>query len=119
MAELSGRENNFVEHTFDKITWLQCTGSLHASWSSLTGLQELFLDNNRLTGAIRCFGLTALSAIDHSIKDGWSVGRLKGLWLCCAGSLPASWSELSSLKVLQLNNNTLIGALIGLSQVLH
>ncbi|WP_162388943.1 leucine-rich repeat domain-containing protein [Spirosoma endbachense] len=76
------------------------SGSIPASLSALTNLQELNLSANQLSGNIP----TSLSALTNLQRLTLSVNQL-------SGSIPASLSVLTNLQSLGLSNNQLSGSI--------
>ena len=95
-----------------QITNTNVSGGLPASWAAqMPGLRALDVSSNSITGA---------SAVSSAQPSSRSLGRaLVGLSkagrlemtasLCVAGALPAQWSALTNLTVLNLGRNQLTG----------
>ena len=81
------------------------TGSLPAAYSALTGLQQLYLSNNYLTGSLPAAysALTGLQQLQLN-SDNEEFNSL-------TGSLPAAYSVLTGLSTLDLSRNRLTGSL--------
>ncbi|KAK7199195.1 Leucine rich repeat N-terminal domain/Leucine Rich Repeat/Leucine Rich repeat [Novymonas esmeraldas] len=76
------------------------TGPLPADWCSLTGLLALSVGDNAFTGTLPAEwgSLRRLSSVDVSVNQ-------------LIGSIPESWSSMSSLRYLYLQSNQLTGAI--------
>ncbi len=103
----------------------QLTGTIPAALNSLTGLQELYLFSNELSGAIPDIsGLTSLRVLDlhqnqlsGSIPDLSSLTKLRNVQLHenrLSGRIP-DLSALTSLAWLLLSENQLTGSIPDLS----
>ena len=103
----------------------QLTGTIPAALNNLTGLQELWLNSNRLTGSIpNLSSLTALEVLHLSgnelsgeIPDLSGLTNLRSLQLSrneLSGEIP-DLSGLTNLRSLQLSRNELSGEIPDLS----
>ncbi|KAL6989211.1 hypothetical protein U1Q18_014963 [Sarracenia purpurea var. burkii] len=84
-----------------RLRYNQLEGGLPKSFSNLTRLQTLYLDNNNLTEELHEF-LQKLSGVENSLQD-LEVGRNR-----LTGPLP-DFARFSSLQILFLNFNQLNG----------
>jgi hypothetical protein len=97
-----------VEATVVAGTRSKLRGTLPASWSRLTRLEELEVDNRDEKG--RCLSPGGLTGTLPAV---WSnLSNLKSMHLHCnklQGSLPPSWGGLTRLKDLHMYNNRFSG----------
>ena len=95
-----------------------------SSWGSLTGLEELYVHSNHLTGSLPSSwgSLTGLDILE--LDENTLTGSLPLSWGCLTGleelflqsnhltgSLPSSWGSLTGLDTLALDGGSLTGSL--------
>ena len=104
----------------------QLTGTIPAALNSLTGLTEIWLNNNRLSGSIPTLStLTSLTTLllngnelSGQIPDLSSLTSLENLQLQdneLSGQIPATLNSLTSLNSISLSDNRLTGSIPDLS----